>query len=252
MKKTLAILIALVFICSMSCAFAYSWQEAAAGKCTEYVVDVTKYAKVVSDVGSAYTTAPSATAKVGDTVYFSLAAVDAAGNDVEADVEYHHLGKIEQVGKLYRAVVMGAEPWVKISITEKTPITDLVYKGAAIVVTDRAVTIGNLTFYRNSAGIVTDVTSQLNTADMLEELSKLGIDIQNLYNGKICMTDDVLIQNFGKVCATSDTAYWYVAKNEPLLGIPKTGDKTFTGTAVAVLLIVFGTTVYKLRKAMAA
>ena len=252
MKKTLAILVALLFVCSMSCAFAYSWQETVTDTCAEYVVDVTKYAKVASDVGAAYAAAPSASAKVGDTVYFSLTAVDAAGEDVEADVEFHHLGNIEPVGKLYKALVVGAEPWVKISITEKTAITDLVYKSAAIVVTDTTVTIGNLTFHRNAAGTVTDVTSNLNTADMLDELAKLGIDVQELYNGKICMTDDVLIQNFGKICATSDTAYWYVAEKEPVLGIPKTGDKTITGTAVAVLLVAFGTIVYKLRKAIAA
>lgn len=59
MKKTLAILVALLFVCSMSCAFAYSWQETVTDTCSEYVVDVTKYAKVVSDVGAAYTAAPT-------------------------------------------------------------------------------------------------------------------------------------------------------------------------------------------------
>lgn len=252
MKKTLAILIALLLICSVSCAFAYSWQETAANKCAEYAVDVTKYAKVDSDVGAAYAATPSATAKVGDTVYFSLTAIDAAGEDVDADVEFHHLGNIEPAGKLFKAVVVGAEPWVKISITEKTAMADLAYKGRPIITTDSTVTIGSLMFQRNADGVVTDVSSNLNTADMLDELAQLGIDIQALYNGKVCMTDEVLIQNFGKICATSDTAYWFVTEKEPVLGIPKTGDKAVTGTAVAVLLIVFGTIVYKLRKAISA
>lgn len=252
MKKTLAILIALLLMCSVSCAFAYSWQETTADKCAEYAVDVTKYAKVDSDVGAAYAATPSATAKVGDTVYFSLTAVDAAGEDVDADVEFHHLGNIEPAGKLFKAIVVGTEPWVKISITEKTAMADLAYKGYPITTTDSTVTIGSLVFQRNADGVVTDVSSNLNTADMLDELAQLGIDVQALYNGKVCMTDEVLIQNFGKICATSDTAYWFVAEKEPVLGIPKTGDKAVTGTAVAVLLIAFGTIVYKLRKAVAA
>lgn len=252
MKKTLAILTALLLICSVSCAFAYSWQETTVDKCAEYTVDVTKYAKVASDVGAAYAATPSATAKVGDTVYFSLTAIDAVGEDVDADVEFHHLGNIEPVGKLFKATVVGAEPWVKISITEKTAMADLAYKGRPIITTNSTVTIGNLVFQRNADGVVADVSSTLNTADMLNELAQLGIDVQALYNGKVCMTDEVLIQNFGKICATSDTAYWFAAEKEPVLGIPKTGDKPVTGTAVAVLLIAFGTIVYKLRKAVAA
>ena len=252
MKKILAILVVLLFVCSVSCAFAYSWQEAVTAKCAEYAVDVTKYAKVNSDVGAAYEKAPNATAKVGDTVYFALSAIDAAGEPVDAEVEYHHLGNIEQVGKLHKAIVVGTEPWVKISITEKTAMADLVYKGAPIVVNGASVSIGSLTFTRNAAGTVTDVTSNLNTAEMLDELAQLGIDIQALYEGKVCMTDDTLIQNFGKICATSDTASWYVAEDKPALSIPKTGDKTITGTAVAVLTAAFGVVLYKLRKAIAA
>ena len=239
MKKILAILVVLLFVCSMSCAFAYSWQEAVTDKCAEYAVDVTKYAKVNSDVGAAYEKAPNATAKVGDTVYFALSAIDAAGEPVDAEVEYHHLGNIEQVGKLHKAIVVGTEPWVKISITEKTAMTDLVYKGAPIVVNGASVSIGSLTFTRNAAGTVTDVTSNLNTAEMLDELAQLGIDIQALYEGKVCMTDDTLIQNFGKICATSDTASWYVAEDKPALSIPKTGDApgmiSFTAISAASL-----------------
>lgn len=240
MKKFVVILLTLVMIFGcMGAAYALNWTDVEADKCTEYTVSVTKYAKVAADAGTAYSKAPNATAKIGDYVYFDLVAVDVNGEPVQAEVEYHHLGNIEAVGKLYRAKVVGDKPYVKISITEKTPINELLYKGEYIYVSGETVVIGDLVFTRTSEGVVNNVMSDLNTAKMLEELAALGINIEDVYNGKICMSDDILISNFGKVCETSATAAWYVAADvmDYEMGIPKTGDMTVTGIIILALCL---------------
>lgn len=224
MKKTFATILAVLLIFGMTSAFALNWADAETEKCEEYTLTATKYIRVEGDVGAHYEKAPNATAKVGDFVYFDLSALDAEGEEVDAEVEYHHLGNVEAVGKLYRAKVVGDKPWVKIGITEKTDVAELKYKNEAIVVDGNTVVIGDLVFTRNSDGVVTDVNSNLNVADMLAELAELGIDIQLLYDGKICMNDDILISNFGKVCKTEAVAAWYIEADVPTLGIPKTGD----------------------------
>ena len=235
MKKYLAILTAVLLIFSMTAAFAFNWDYITAVECSDYVLSVTKYAKINSDLGVAYEKAPGATAKVGDYVYFYATATDAKGEAVHADIEYHHLGNIEFVDGIYRAKVIGDKPWVKISVVEKTAMTDLEYDGKPIIIRDDTVTIGKLVFTRNSDGVVIDVNSRLNVADMLAELAKLGIDIQKLYDGKICMNDDVLVSNFGHVCKNSVTAMWYV---EVPLDIPKTGDAVSIITPILAIATV--------------
>lgn len=230
MKKIVSLIVTFVLIiCMGAVAYAFNWQDTEAAECTEYTLTATKYIQVDSDVGVAYQAAPGATAKVGDTVYFSLSAVDTKGEKVEAEVEYHNLGNVETLsnGKLYKAKVVGNEPWVRISITEKTPMNELIYGGEPIHVTNDTVVIGKLMFTRNDKGIVTDVYHEENTAEMLKDIAALGLNVNDIYDGKICMTDDILISNFGKVCKTSSTAAWYVptSENNIELGIPKTGDK---------------------------
>lgn len=238
MKKTFATILAVLLIFGMTSAFALSWVNTETSECTEYTLTATKYVKVNSDVGSAYEKAPNATAKIGDTVYFALNAVDTNGEEAEAEIEYHNLGNIEAVGKLYRAQVVGAKPYVKISIEEKTPIDELTYNGESIVVDEDTVIIGELAFLRDENGKVLDVAHEDNTAEMLKDLAALGIVIDDIYNGKICMTDDILISNFGKVCKTEATAAWYVAVEEDVLGIPKTGDASIIFPILAVIGVV--------------
>ena len=239
MKKFFAILITLLLMCRMTSAYALNWTDVTETECTEYTLTATKYAKVDSDVGSAFEVVPNATAKIGDTVYFALSAVDTAGKEVEAEVEYHNLGNIEAIngGKLYKAKVVGNEPWVEISITEKTDIKDLTCNGEAIIVTETSVTIGDLVFTRQTNGKVTDVTSKENTAEMLKDLALLGIDVTDIYDGKICMSDDILISNFGKVCETKAKATWSVEK-EVVMGIPKTGDASIIFPSIAVIGVI--------------
>ena len=239
MKRILATLMTLLLIFSMTCAYALNWTDVTETECTEYTLMATKYAKVDSDVGSAFEVAPNAAAKIGDTVYFAVSAVDTAGNEVDAEVEFHNLGNIEAIsgGKLYKAKVVGSSPWVEISITEKTDIKDITYNGEAILVTETSVTIGDLVFTRQANGKVTDVTSNKNTAEMLKDLALLGINVADIYDGKICMGDDILISNFGKVCETKAKAAWSV-EEEVVMGIPKTGDASIVFPAIAVIGVI--------------
>ena len=236
MKKTLATLMTLLLILSMTPVLALSWADVETEACTEYTLLAEKYERIEGDIGATYKKNPNATAKIGDAVYFDLSAVDTNGEEVEVEIEYHNLGNIEVVGNLFKAKVVGAKPYVKISIEEKTPIDELTYNGESIVVDEETVIIGELAFLRDENGKVLDVAHENNTAEMLKDLAALGIVIDDIYNGKICITNDILISNFGKVCKTEAVAAWYV-ENE-LLGIPKTGDASIIFPALAIIGVV--------------
>ena len=237
MKRIFSLILCTLLICSMTCAFALSWVDVETADCTEYTLLAEKYERIEGDIGASYKKSPNATAKIGDTVYFDLSAVDTNGEEVEVETEYHNLGNIEAIGKLYKAQVVGSKPYVKISITEKTPVEELTHNGAPILVENDTVVIGELAFHRDANGNVIDVAHQDNTAEMLKDLAALGISIDDIYNGKICMTDDILIANFGKVCKTEAVAQWYVA-GEDALGIPKTGDASIIFPALAVIGVI--------------
>lgn len=248
MKKTLATILSILLILSTTSAFALSWVDVEAETCTEYTLLAEKYERIEGDIGASYKKNPNATAKIGDTVYFDLSAVDTNGEEVEVEIEYHNLGNIEVVGNLFKAKVVGPKPYVKISTEEKTPIDELTYNGISVAVNDEVITIGDITFYRDANGKVLDVAHFNNTAEMLKDLEALGINIEDIYSGKIYMTDDILISNFGKVCKTEAVAAWYVAAENEVLGIPKTGDMTVTGI-VLMALCLFGA-VLLIRKGM--
>ena len=237
MKKTLATILSILLILSMTSAFALSWVDVETEKCEEYTLTATKYERIEGDIGATYKKNPNATAKIGDTVYFDLSAVDNNGEEAEVEIEYHNIGNIEVVGNIFKAKVVGAKPYVKISIEEKTDIDELTYNGESIIVDEDTVIIGELAFLRDENGKVLDVAHEDNTAEMLKDLAALGIVIDDIYNGKICMTDDILIANFGKVCKTEATAAWYVAAENEVLGIPKTGDMTVTGIVILTVCL---------------
>lgn len=238
MKRILATLMTLLLIFSMTSALAFSWGEIEPEECTEYILTVTKYEKV-GDVGEAFKVAPNKTAKIGDTVYFNITSTDVEGEEIECDIELHHLSSLEAVGDIYRATVVGSNPYIKVSITEKTPVQELTYEGKYIVTTPDTVNIGELTFIRNAEGKVIEVTSSLNTAEMLKELAELGIAIDDIYNGSVCMTDDNLIANFGVICNTSAAAKWYVPVEENIVTeLPKTGDMSTAAGAIGLIVFV--------------
>ena len=236
MKKTLATILTILLILSMTSAFALSWVDVETADCTEYTLLAEKYERIEGDIGASYKKNPNATAKIGDTVYFDLSAVDTNGEEVEVEIEYHNIGNIEVVGNLFKAKVVGPKPYVKISIEEKTDIAELTYNGESIIVDEDTVIIGELAFLRDENGKVLDVAHEDNTAEMLKDLAALGIVIDDIYNGKICMTDDILISNFGKVCKTEAVAAWYV-ENE-VLGIPKTGDSSLIYPVLAMAGVI--------------
>ena len=98
--------------------------------------------------------------------------------------------------------------------------------------------IGEVAFHRNEKGIVVDAQHvEGNTAKLLEELNKLGIHVSDIYDGNICMTDEVLIKNFGSWCETKAKAVWYYSSSPVDMDIPKTGD--FGTAAGAIGLICF-------------
>ena len=237
MKKTLVTILSILLILSTTSAFALSWVDAETETCEEYTLTADKYERIEGDIGASYKKNPNATAKIGDTVYFDLSAVDTNGEEVEVEIEYHNLGNIEVVGNLFKANVVGAKPYVKISIEEKTDIADITYNGESIIVDEDIVIIGELAFYRNADGKVIDVAHEDNTAEMLKDLAALGISVDDIYNGKICMTDDILISNFGKVCKTEAVAAWYVVEDD-VLSIPKTGDSSLIYPVLAMAGVI--------------
>ena len=229
MKKFISIIMILAMLMSMSVAYAFTWTEAAEAECTEYSISVDKYQKLSSDVGVAYSENPNVTAKKGDTVYFTIESYDENGEALEVEIEYHDLTEVKLNNKIYSAKVTGNNPYVKAYITEKTSMDELYFKGQRIVVSDNTVVIGDLQFMREN-GIVVDVYMDGNALELKEELAKLNITVEDIYNGKVCMSDDVLIANFGKICHSEDVAKWYVVSNDNYYGgmeIPKTGDKPF-------------------------
>ena len=153
MKRILTSLMTLLLLMSMTPALAFSWGEIEPDECTEYILSVTKYEKV-GDVGEAFKVSPNKTAKIGDTVYFDITSTDVEGEEVECDIELHHLSSLEAVGDIYRATVVGGNPYIEVSIIEKTPVTELTYEGKYLVTTADTVSIGNLTFTRNAEGKV--------------------------------------------------------------------------------------------------
>ena len=239
MKKIIAIIMAVMLVMCMASAYAYNWKDVQTENCAEYNLTATKYVKVESDVGTAYEENSYATAKVGDIVYFSLSAVDTKGEEVEAETEYHNIGDIEAVGAtLFKGKVVGSKPYVKISITEKTPVDELIYKGMPIIVEDDIVMIGDVVFYRTDDGTVVDVQHFENANVLLKDLAELGINLPDIYDGKIMMTDDILIANFGKVCKTEAVAAWYEADEDFAMGIPKTGDYTVSGIIILAICLL--------------
>lgn len=245
MKRLIAILTSVMLILCMTSAFALSWTDADTEQCTEYTVTVDKYAKVQSDVGTAYEKNAKATASVGDTVYFSVTAVGTQGEPVTPEVEFHNLGNVEAVGKIFRAQVVGSKPYIKASIIEKTPLDELSWNGNKITITSSTVVIGNLTFTRDTSGKVTDVSHTGNAAEMLKDLSALNLSVVDIYDGKVCMTDDILTANFGKVCKTESVAAWYEASEN--VAIPKTGDMSVLIPATVCAAILAASIVWRKR-----
>lgn len=298
MKKFFAIVLCMVmvFACVTS-ASAMSWGkgEDTTAACEKYNVSLFKFEKVSGVNGDIYRIVDTATAKVGDTVYFGgyaigLSSITAAYYAFTAgDFKLIDLANIRRVATtdfdvddlngvslpIYSAQVVGATPTVNITLKSGDDVTDLTYKGKPIVEASDAteVVLGNFGFIRDAAtGIVSavrywDGTNVWNVnkkelsaesyETVVKELAVLGVTMEDVEAGRVCMSNINLIKNFGNYCETVKGICWgeqCVITPNVSLTIPKTGDASvgmYIGAAFIVLAIVSGVwyTISKRREA---
>lgn len=231
MKKLAIIFVSLLLL--MGSAYAFDWTPAPV-VCQEYDITMAKYEAVPSDVGKAFKTAPDALAGMGQRVYWLMRVPD-VGELIAHDLQ----GVKELPNGLISAVVNGPEPWAQYLIEEKTDINSLFFRGEPITVNGDTVIIGDCIFTRDRDGIVTDISG-------LNDLQALNISLDALVARKICMSDDALIKNFGKMCRQEATLKWYA--EPPELLPPKTGDPAVGIFGVLVVLALSGAAISWARK----
>ena len=283
MKKIFAIVLCMVmvFACVAS-ASAMSWGkgENTTAACEKYNVSLFKFEKVSGVNGDIYRIVDTATAKVGDTVYFGGYAIGQSSVNATLrvfnaeDFKLIDLVNIRQVtninfaeaeakGELlpiYSAQVAGATPTVNITLKSGDDVTELTYKGNKIVTSETAteVVLGNFKFIRDAAtGIVSVVQYKgwnVNKKDLsaesyetaVKELAVLGVTMEDVEAGLVCMSNINLIKNFGNYCETVKGICWgeqCVITPNVSLGIPKTGDASvgmYIGAAFIALAIAGG------------
>ena len=270
----------MVFACVTS-ASAMSWGkgENTTAACEKYNVSLFKFEKVSGVNGDIYRIVDTATAKVGDTVYFGGYAIGPSSTDAVSraftaeDFKLIDLVNIRNVATIdsrveglnellpiYSAQVSGATPTVNITLKSGDDVTKLTYKGNKIVTdeTSTEVVLGNFKFIRDAAtGIVSVVQYKgwnVNKKDLsaesyetaVKELAVLGVTMEDVEAGLVCMSNINLIKNFGNYCETVKGICWgeqCVITPNVSLGIPKTGDASvgmYIGAAFIVLAIVSG------------
>ena len=233
MKKFITcLMVCVLMVLFASSAMAFNWSYTPVKDCDEYNIVLTKYEKVASTVGAAFNANVNTTAVVGDKVYFSVEAFDKNGRAYDDyDIKYHDVSFSKQLPNgLVECIVVGDDPYVQVEIVVSTPVTSLSYKGNPIGVTDTTVIIDGLQFMRDANGIVTDVNYNGNVYELQQKLAGLGITVEDIYNGKVCMSDKVLVQNFGVICENVARISWAkptVSNNKSPIVIPKTGDMGF-------------------------
>lgn len=233
MKKFITcLMVCVLMVLFAGSAMAFNWSYTPVKDCDEYNIVLTKYEKVASTVGAAFNANVNTTAVVGDKVYFSVEAFDKNGRAYDDyDIKYHDVSFSKQLPNgLVECVVVGDDPYVQVEIVVSTPVTSLSYKGNPIGVTDTAVIIDGLQFMRDANGIVTDVNYNGNVYELQQKLAGLGITVEDIYNGKVCMSDKVLVQNFGVICENVARISWAkptASNNKSPIVIPKTGDMGF-------------------------
>lgn len=244
MKKTILILLLAFTLCAGMPTLAMGWAYTP-DPAPEYTVTVSKLDRVNTTAGTAYTTVPDKLAAVGQVVYFSVRITDSGGNDVKGDIRLCDLEVLYIDGSIIAATVTGAHPTVTASIETATPADQLVYNGKLIVITGDTVTIDKLVFTRqNNVAVSVDIADG-NLGDLSRALMALGMTIEDVYSGRIYMSDAALIANFGQRSRAEATAKWYAdadAEVKPAVpDLPQTGDKTgivgFALIAAAVFII---------------
>lgn len=247
MKKLFVLIVVFaLLVCTVGVAFAFNW-EYVPEVCDTYTIQLSKYQAVAADIGNSFQKSVSVTARRGDTVYFSIEVYDKNGASVNpGKVNITDLANVVPLGNgLYSATVIGSRPSVTYAIEEKTSIQELLYNGSNIIVSGEAVIINEVKFIRTASGIVTDVIYGGNAFELTQKLGQIGIALEDIYSGKVCMSDDVLIQNFGKICKQEATVKWFSESakldvENGVLGIPKTGDVSVVAYAVMAVVVAVG------------
>ena len=238
MKKTILTLMLALVLCVSIPALAMGWAYTP-DPVPEYTVTVTKLDRVQTTTGTAYTPAPDKLAMVGQVVYFSVRITDNDGNDVKGDIRLGDLEVLYIDGNIIAATVTGAHPTVTASIETATPADQLVYNGKLIIIAGNTVTIDKLEFQRrNNVAVSVDIADG-NLGELSRALAALGMTIEDVYSGKIYMSDAALAANFGQRSRAEATARWYTdadAEVKPAVpGLPQTGDNA--GAAGLVLVV---------------
>ena len=243
MKKLFVLIVVFVLlICTFGVAFAFNW-EYVPEVCDTYTIQLSKYQAVAADIGNSFQKSVSVTARRGDIVYFSIEVYDKNGTSVNpGKINITDLANVAHLGNgLYSATVTGSRPLVTYVIEEKTNIQELLYNGSNIIVSGEAVIINEVKFIRTASGIVADVAYDGNALELTKKLAQLGIALDDIYSGRVCMSDDVLIQNFGKICKQQATIKWFgesvkIDVGNDVIGIPKTGDVSVVAYAVMAVV----------------
>ena len=176
---------------------------------------------------------------MGQVVYFSVRITDSGGNDVKGDIRLCDLEVLYIAGNVIAAAVTGAHPAVTASIETATPADQLIYNGKPIIIAGNTVTIDKLEFQRrNNVAVSVDIADG-NLGELSRALAALGMTIEDVYSGKIYMSDAALAANFGQRSRAEATARWYMdadAEVKPAVpGLPQTGDNA--GAAGLVLVV---------------
>lgn len=205
----------------------------------EYTVTVTKLERVQTTTGTAYTPVPDKLATVGQVVYFNVRITDSSGNDVKGDIRLGDLEVLYIDGSIIAATVTSAHPTVTASIETATPADQLVYNSKPIIITGDTVTIDKLIFTRqNNVAVSVDIANG-NLGDLSRALTALGMTIEDVYSGRIYMSDAALVANFGQRSRAEATAKWYADADAEVMpavpDLPQTGDNV---NIVGFVLIV--------------
>jgi hypothetical protein len=240
MKRIFSLLLVVVLVFGTTSVYALSWTPTSE-PCKTYTINIVKYELIPGDVGNSFRVNPNTTARKGEYAYYSIEVYNADNQKVDPGklIVTDMAAPTNLDNGLYAALVTGSRPMLTYSIEEKTSLQELHYNNMPITISGDTVTIGKLVFTRSVSGVVTDVHFDGNILELTKELTALNMTPEDVYNGKVCMGNDVLIQNFGMICKQTATSKWYndadAIKN---ITIPKTGDAPLNALFVALVTLV--------------
>lgn len=240
MKKVFVLALAIMLtLCFGAAVYATGWEREPETKDDGYEIIISKLERITSKTGDAYILSPNAVASINTVVYFSVEVYDGEGQRVnDADIKLTDLETLYTLDNgVVAAMVTGCKPAVSVKIENVTPINELYWNDAPIIIEGDTVTIDALTFTRKN-NVVTGVKCEGNLLELTKALDALGMSIEDVYNGKIYMSDTALIRNFGKCVKVEANAKWY---NEITnVTLPQTGDASIVPYALSMMGVGLG------------